>query len=80
MCQHTYRGDNISSAIQDIPHNLQSTKIHDHMLSSLPLLLLLSEINQEHTLPSCLFKVLCNITLYVLEYKWHCINHKVTPM
>jgi len=80
MAQHPYRGVNDSLDSQDIPHNLQSTKIHDHMLKSLPILLLLSQINQDHDLPSCVFKVHCNITLYILQYKWHCTNHKVTPM
>jgi len=79
MGRHPYRGANSSSDSQDIPHNLQSTNIHDHMLNSLPLLHSLSQINQDHALPSCLFKVCCNITLYVLQYKWHHINHKVTP-
>jgi len=50
------------------------------MLNRLPILLLLSQINQDHTLPSCLFKVYFKITLYILQYRWHCTNHKVTPM
>jgi len=77
MGQHPYRGANISSASHEIPQNLQSTKIHKHILNSLTLLLMLSQINQEHDLPFCLFKVHCNITLYALQYIWHCINHKV---
>jgi hypothetical protein len=80
MGQHSYRGANSSSAIQDIPHNVQSTKIDDHVLNSLPLLLLLSQFNQGHALPSCLFKVHFNITLYVLQYIWHRINHKVNTV
>jgi len=80
MCQHPYSRANSSSASQDIPHNLQSTKIHNYLLHSLPLLLLLSQINQDHTLSSHLFKVLFKIALYVLQYKWHHINHKVTPV
>jgi len=54
MSQHPYREANSSSDSQDIPHNLQSTKIHDHMLNSLPLLHSISQINQDHALPSCL--------------------------
>jgi len=80
MGQHPYRGANSSSPIPDIPHNLKSTKTHDHMLNSLPLLLLLNQINEDYALPSCLFKVHFSITLYVLQYKWHHINHKVTPL
>jgi len=68
MGQHTYRGANSSSASQEIPHKLQSTKIHNHILNSLTLLLMLNHINQEHTLQSCLFEVHCNITFYVLQY------------
>ena len=46
------------------------------MLNSLPLLLLLTQINQDDALPSCLFKAHLKITLYALQYKWHCVNHK----
>jgi len=80
MGQHPYRGANSSSDSQDIPRDLQSTKIHDHMPNILLLLHSLNQINQDHTLPSCLFEVHCIITVYVLQDIWHCIKYKVTPM